>query len=81
MSPSEYRTSRGLSPIEGFVILGPDDGAPCGWTLGLDHPRGFLQAGAALAHPPQFRPGGAGKRWLATGGNDDEGAALWVPFA
>jgi hypothetical protein len=83
MSPRDYRATHGLPLTEGYVILGPD-GEPCGWTLGLDRPRGFLQAGAALAHPRHFRPGAvavdpAGRRWRAKGGNDDEGGTLWVP--
>lgn len=65
----DYRTTRGLSLTAGYVIHGPD-GQPCGWTLGLDRPRDY--------RPGCIAEDATGKRWLAWGGNADDGAALWV---
>jgi hypothetical protein len=73
MTAHEYRSTRGLPLAEGYVILGPDDAEPCGWTLALDRPRDFRPGAVALD--------ATGKRWRATGGNADEGAARWVPVA
>lgn len=71
MTSHEYRTTRGLSMTEGYVIHGPDDGEPCGWSL-------------SLTDPSEHRPGCVavdcqGNRWFAQGGDDAHGAAEWVP--